>query len=199
MTIRRMGASWRVAAVAARTDTDDSCHVRPLPLGSVGDGQGRKEEGRPGRRRHEPAGRPPLRAARQARVRHRPAGHRGEGAARRRSATIKDAYAQVRDGELWLHNVHIPPYGPAARENHEPERPRKLLAHRREIERLVDRQHERGPDARADADLLQGSAREGRDRPRQAARTASTSARRSRSARPSATCSARCARPTARR
>lgn len=60
------------------------------------------------------------------------------------SAQIKDAYAQVRDGELWLHNVHIPPYGPAARENHEPERPRKLLAHRREIERLVDKQHERG-------------------------------------------------------
>jgi len=60
------------------------------------------------------------------------------------SAQIKDAYAQVRDGELWLHNVHIPPYGPAARENHEPERPRKLLAHKREIERLVDKQHERG-------------------------------------------------------
>ena len=60
------------------------------------------------------------------------------------SAQIKDAYAQVRDGELWLHNVHIPPYGPAARENHEPERPRKLLAHRREIERLVDKQHEPG-------------------------------------------------------
>ena len=60
------------------------------------------------------------------------------------SAQIKDAYAQVRDGELWLHNVHIPPYGPAARDNHEPERPRKLLAHRREIERLVDKQHERG-------------------------------------------------------
>ena len=37
----------------------------------------------------------------------------------------------IRDGELWLHNVHIPPYAPAARENHEPERPRKLLVHRR--------------------------------------------------------------------
>ena len=36
------------------------------------------------------------------------------------------------------------PYGPRARDNHEPERPRKLLAHRREIERLVDKQHERG-------------------------------------------------------
>ena len=60
------------------------------------------------------------------------------------TAQIKDGYAQVRDGELWLHNVHIPPYPPAARENHEPERDRKLLAHRNEIERLVGRVHERG-------------------------------------------------------
>src|SRR5690349_4122589 len=50
------------------------------------------------------------------------------------TAQIKDGYAQVRDGELWLHNVHIPPYGPASRENHDPDRPRKLLAHRREID-----------------------------------------------------------------
>jgi SsrA-binding protein len=57
---------------------------------------------------------------------------------------IKDGYAAIQDRELWLHNVHIPPYGPAARENHEPERPRKLLAHRREIERLVGRVQERG-------------------------------------------------------
>jgi len=60
------------------------------------------------------------------------------------SAQLKDGYASVRDGELWLHNVHIPPYGPAARANHEPERPRKLLAHRREIERLVGKTQERG-------------------------------------------------------
>jgi SsrA-binding protein len=60
------------------------------------------------------------------------------------AAVIKDGYAQIADGELWLHNVHIPPYGPASRENHEPERPRKLLAHRREIERLVGRVQERG-------------------------------------------------------
>jgi SsrA-binding protein len=60
------------------------------------------------------------------------------------SAQIKDGYAQVRDGELWLHNVHIPPYGPASRENHEPERPRKLLAHKNEIDRLVGRIQERG-------------------------------------------------------
>jgi SsrA-binding protein len=60
------------------------------------------------------------------------------------TAQIKDGYAQVRDGELWLHNVHIPPYGPASRENHDPERPRKLLAHKREIDRLAGKIQERG-------------------------------------------------------
>lgn len=65
-------------------------------------------------------------------------------ALREGGAQIKDGYVNVTDGELWLHNVHIPPYGPAARENHEPERPRKLLAHRREIERLMGRVAERG-------------------------------------------------------
>jgi SsrA-binding protein len=59
-------------------------------------------------------------------------------------AQIKDGYASVRDGEVWLHNVHIPPYEPASRENHEPERPRKLLMHRREIERLTGRTKEKG-------------------------------------------------------
>lgn len=59
-------------------------------------------------------------------------------------AQLKDGYVNVQDGELWLQNVHIPPYKPAARENHEPERPRKLLAHRREIERLTAQSAERG-------------------------------------------------------
>ena len=57
---------------------------------------------------------------------------------------IKDGYASVRDGEVWLHNVHIPPYGPASRENHEPERSRKLLMHRNEIERLIGKMREKG-------------------------------------------------------
>jgi SsrA-binding protein len=57
---------------------------------------------------------------------------------------LKDAYATVRDGEVWLHNVHISPYAPAARENHEPERPRKLLMHKHEIERLIGKTQERG-------------------------------------------------------
>jgi SsrA-binding protein len=60
------------------------------------------------------------------------------------NAQLKDAYAQVRDDEVWLIGVYIAPYGPAARENHDPERPRKLLLHRREIERLVGGTHEKG-------------------------------------------------------
>jgi SsrA-binding protein len=59
-------------------------------------------------------------------------------------AQIKDGYATLRDTEVWLHNVHIPPYGPASRENHEPERPRKLLMHRHEIERLIGKTREKG-------------------------------------------------------
>src|SRR5919109_1649345 len=59
-------------------------------------------------------------------------------------AQLKDGYASVRDGELWLHNVHIPPYPPAARNNHDPERDRKLLVHRRELERLIGKTKERG-------------------------------------------------------
>jgi SsrA-binding protein len=59
-------------------------------------------------------------------------------------AQLKDSYAAVRDGEVWLIGLYIPPYGPAARDNHDPERPRKLLLHRREIERLVGQTAERG-------------------------------------------------------
>ena len=57
---------------------------------------------------------------------------------------LKDAYAEVRDGEVWLQRMYVAPYKPAARDNHEPERPRKLLMHRREIERLVGKTAERG-------------------------------------------------------
>lgn len=59
-------------------------------------------------------------------------------------AQIKDAYATIREGELWLHHVHIPPYANAARDNHEPERDRKLLVHRRELERLAGQTREKG-------------------------------------------------------
>src|SRR3979411_333961 len=65
-------------------------------------------------------------------------------ALRASGAQLKDGYAAVSDGELWLHSVHIPPYAPASRENHDPERPRKLLLHRREIDRPAGRAAARG-------------------------------------------------------
>jgi SsrA-binding protein len=65
-------------------------------------------------------------------------------ALRTSGAQLKEGYVAIRGGELWLHGVHIPPYAPASRENHEPERDRKLLAHRAEIARLEGRVAERG-------------------------------------------------------
>jgi SsrA-binding protein len=66
-------------------------------------------------------------------------------ALRNGGATMKDAYATITpDGEIWLHNLHIPPYQPASRDNHPPERDRKLLLHRREIDRIVGRIKEKG-------------------------------------------------------
>ncbi|CAB4341095.1 unannotated protein [freshwater metagenome] len=65
-------------------------------------------------------------------------------ALREGAVQIKDAYAQVWEGELWLHNCHISPYAPAAANNHEPERVRKLLAKRTEIQRLAGQLSEKG-------------------------------------------------------
>lgn len=59
-------------------------------------------------------------------------------------AQMADAYAVIQDGEVWLRGLHIPPYAPASRENHDPERPRKLLLRRAEIERLVGKTAQRG-------------------------------------------------------
>jgi SsrA-binding protein len=52
-------------------------------------------------------------------------------------ANIGDAYGMVRDGELWLLNAHIAPYGSGGYVNHEATRSRKLLLHQREIRRLI--------------------------------------------------------------
>jgi SsrA-binding protein len=52
-------------------------------------------------------------------------------------ATIAESYADTRDGELWLLNANIPEYVQASRFNHAPKRPRKLLLHRRQIEKLA--------------------------------------------------------------
>ena len=49
---------------------------------------------------------------------------------------LKEGYVAVRDGEVWLFNAHISPYSHGNRENHEPLRTRKLLLHKREIEKL---------------------------------------------------------------
>src|SRR6185312_16082337 len=52
-------------------------------------------------------------------------------------ASLTDGFAQITDGEMWLHGVHIPEYAQGTWTNHEPRRPRKVLLHRREIDRLA--------------------------------------------------------------
>jgi SsrA-binding protein len=59
-------------------------------------------------------------------------------------ANLNDAYAEIREGEVWLVNAHINPYSHATHVNHEPRRPRKLLLHRDEIRRLATKIQERG-------------------------------------------------------
>ena len=58
--------------------------------------------------------------------------------------SLGEAYARIRDGELWLLNMHIPPYKQGSFSNHEPGRPRKLLLHREQIERFASRAAEKG-------------------------------------------------------
>lgn len=60
------------------------------------------------------------------------------------NASFTDAFARVDNGELWLYNLHISPYEQASIDVPDPKRPRKLLAHRREIERMAARTAERG-------------------------------------------------------
>jgi SsrA-binding protein len=59
-------------------------------------------------------------------------------------AQLQEAYARMKDGELWLEGCHISPYEQGNRENHEPTRPRKLLLHRRELRRLEGKTREKG-------------------------------------------------------
>lgn len=63
---------------------------------------------------------------------------------RQGKAQIAEAYAAIDGDEMWLRGAHIPPYEPAAMQNHEPDRPRKLLLHRREIERLRGKTMQKG-------------------------------------------------------
>jgi len=57
---------------------------------------------------------------------------------------LKDAFASLHNGELWLEHLHIGPYSHASVDAHEPERRRKLLLHRREIDRLAGKVNEQG-------------------------------------------------------
>jgi SsrA-binding protein len=59
-------------------------------------------------------------------------------------ASLTDGYAEVRDGEVWLRNVHIPEYDQGTWTNHEPRRSRKLLMRRDEISRLIGKTTQRG-------------------------------------------------------
>jgi len=59
-------------------------------------------------------------------------------------ANLKDSYAMVKNGEVYLHNMHISPYDQAGHFNHDPTRTRKLLMHRREIKKLLGKTVERG-------------------------------------------------------
>jgi SsrA-binding protein len=65
-------------------------------------------------------------------------------ALREGKANLKDSYALVRDGEVFVHEMHISPYTFGNRENHDPLRVRKLLLHKGEIKRLYGRSRERG-------------------------------------------------------
>jgi SsrA-binding protein len=57
-------------------------------------------------------------------------------------ASLTEAYARVRDGEAWLEGMHVPPYEQGDKRRHLPTRPRKLLLHRREIDKLAAEQQE---------------------------------------------------------
>lgn len=59
-------------------------------------------------------------------------------------ASLREAYAEFRQGELWLEHCHIPPYGPAGPLNHDPLRPKKLLLHRHELDRLAGQVRQKG-------------------------------------------------------
>jgi SsrA-binding protein len=89
-------------------------------------------------------------------------------------AQMTDAYAIVDGGEVWLRKLHIPPYEFATSDAHDPERPRKLLLHRGEIERLIGKTAQKGltlvptriyfKGPRAKVELALARGKEGRDR-----------------------------------
>ena len=94
-------------------------------------------------------------------------------------AQMTDAYAVVDGGEVWLRKLHIPPYEFANADAHDSERPRKLLLHREEIERLIGKTAQKGltliptriyfKGPRAKVELALARGKEGRDRRREIA------------------------------
>jgi len=97
-------------------------------------------------------------------------------ALREGKSTLQQAYAEVRDGEAWLVGLHIPEYEQGNRSNHDPDRPRKLLLHRREIDRLHAQVREKGltlvptrlyfKDGRVKAEIAVARGKEVRDKRR---------------------------------
>ncbi len=65
-------------------------------------------------------------------------------AVREGSANLRDSFARIEDGEVWIYNIHINPYSHRGSADHEPTRRRKLLLHRREIRKLLGRTVEKG-------------------------------------------------------
>jgi SsrA-binding protein len=65
-------------------------------------------------------------------------------ALREGKANLQDAYARFDGGELWLYNLHISPYDPGNRFNHDPLRRRKLLLHRREMRKMIGQVEQKG-------------------------------------------------------
>jgi SsrA-binding protein len=65
-------------------------------------------------------------------------------AIREGNVNLRNSYAQVNDGEVWVYNIHIKPYSHRGYADHEPTRKRKLLLHRQEIRKLIGRTVERG-------------------------------------------------------
>ena len=63
---------------------------------------------------------------------------------RQNRAALRDSFATVRSGEVWLHGVHISPYSHGNRANVDPDRKRKLLLHKKEIRYLIGKTKERG-------------------------------------------------------
>jgi SsrA-binding protein len=94
-------------------------------------------------------------------------------------ATLQRAFGDVRGGEVWLVGAHIPEYAQGSIANHDPDRDRKLLLHRREIASLIGKVHERGltlvptrlywKDGRAKVELALARGKAARDRRREIA------------------------------